>query len=38
LQAAYGDRYNLVFTRGGVETDIREENFFSYGLATDIDL
>jgi hypothetical protein len=38
LQAAYGDHYNLVFTRGGVETDIREENFFSYGLATDIDL
>jgi hypothetical protein len=38
LQAAYGDRYNLVFTKGGVETDIREENFFSYGLATDIDL
>ena len=38
LQAAYGDRYNLVFTKSGVETDLREENFFSYGLATDIDL
>lgn len=38
LQAAYGDRYNLVFTKDGVETDLREENFFTYGLATDIDL
>jgi len=31
IQAAYGNRYDLVFTIGGVESDLREDNFFAYG-------
>ncbi len=32
IQNAYGDRYDLVFTKGGVESDILEDNFFSYAM------
>jgi len=35
LQKVYGDRYDLVFTSGGVESDIREDNFFTYGVNTE---
>jgi len=32
LKRAYGDRYNLVFTKGGVESDVRLDNFYSYNM------
>ena len=32
VQAAYGDRYNLVFTKGGVESDLRLDNFWTFGM------
>jgi hypothetical protein len=32
VRAAYGDRYNLVFTKGGVESDLREDNFWTFGM------
>ena len=32
LKAAFGSRYNLVFTRGGIESDLRADNFFSYAV------
>jgi hypothetical protein len=32
LRNAYGDRYNLVFTKGGVESDLREDNLWSWGM------
>jgi len=38
VQDAYGDDYNLVFTKGGVESNLREDNFFTFGLSTEIDL
>jgi hypothetical protein len=38
IQRAYGDRYNLVFTKGGVESDIMENNFFTFGLSEEPDL
>lgn len=34
LQKAYGDRYHLVFTRRGVESDMLTDNFYAYGLYT----
>jgi hypothetical protein len=38
LQDAFGGDYSLVFTKGSVASDLREDNFFTYGLSTDIDL
>ena len=38
LQKAYGDRYNLVFTNDGIESDIMENNFFTFGLSEEADL
>jgi hypothetical protein len=39
LQQAFGDRYNLVFTKKDrEESNLREDNFYSYGLGNDIDL
>ena len=38
VQKVYGDRYNLVFTKGGVESDIMEDNFFTFGLSEEVDL
>lgn len=38
IQRAYGDRYNLVFTKGGAESDIMEDNFFTFGLSEEPDL
>ena len=38
LQKAFGARYDLVFTREGKNSDLREDNFYSYGLGNDIDL
>jgi len=32
MQEAYGDRYNLVFSRNGVESDLLEDSFYSYGI------
>jgi len=32
VQAAYGDRCDLVFTKGGVESDLREDNLWSWGM------
>ncbi len=29
---AYGDRYTLVYTVGGVESNLREDNFYTYGI------
>jgi len=34
IQKAYGNRYNLVFTKGGVESDLLTENFYAYALYT----
>lgn len=34
LQKAYGDKYNLVFTKGGVESDLLQDNLFTYGVNT----
>ncbi|MBW1854036.1 MAG: hypothetical protein JRJ00_05050 [Deltaproteobacteria bacterium] len=38
VQDAYGDKYDLVFTKGRVESDLREDNLFTFGLSTEIDL
>ena len=38
IQKAYGDKYDLVFTNDGVETDIMEDNFFTFGLSEESDL
>jgi hypothetical protein len=38
IEKAYGDRYDLVFTREGVESDIMEDNFFTFGLSEEPDL
>ena len=35
---AYGDRYNLVFTKEGVESDLMKDNFFTFGLSEEPDL
>ena len=32
LQKAYGDRYNLVFTKESVESNLLRDNFYTYGL------
>ncbi len=32
LQTTFGSRYNLVFTKGGIFSDLREDNFFAYGI------
>ncbi len=32
IKAAYGNRYKLVFTKGGVESDLVEDNFYAYAL------
>jgi hypothetical protein len=29
---AFGDDYNLVFNRGGADSDLREDNFYSYSM------
>ena len=34
LQKAYGDKYNLVFTKGGVESDLLPDNLFTFGVNT----
>jgi hypothetical protein len=34
LERAYGDRYDLVFTKGDVESDFLPDNLYSYGLTT----
>jgi hypothetical protein len=38
IQRAYGDRYNLVFTKGDVESDLMEDNLFTFGLSEEPDL
>ncbi len=38
LRAEFGGRYDLVFTHEGIETDLREDNFYTYGLGNDVDL
>jgi hypothetical protein len=38
VKKAYGDRYNLVFTKGGVESDLLTDNFFTFGLSEEVDL
>ena len=38
LKKEFGSRYHLVFTRSDNESDLREDNFYSYGLSTDVDL
>lgn len=32
MQEAYGDRYNLVFTKNGGESDLLEDSFYSYAV------
>ena len=32
LQATFGSRYNMVFTKGGIASDLRENNFFTYAV------
>ena len=32
LQATFGGRYNLVFTKDGIVSDLRENNFFTYAV------
>jgi len=31
MKRAFGHRYNLIFTRGGMESDIRKDNYYTYG-------
>lgn len=38
LQKEFGSRYHLVFTKNDIESDNRTDNFYSYGLSTDVDL
>lgn len=38
IQKAYGDRYDLVFTRGGIESNLLKDNFFTFGLSEEPDL
>jgi hypothetical protein len=35
VQAAFGDRYHLVFTKNDIESDLRVDNFFAYGVNKD---
>lgn len=35
LQAEFGDKYNLVFTKGGKESDLHEDNFYCLGINTE---
>jgi hypothetical protein len=32
LTKTFGSRYNLIFTRGGIESDLRQDNFFAYAV------
>jgi hypothetical protein len=32
LKVAFGSRYNLVFTKGGIESDLRADNYFTYAV------
>jgi hypothetical protein len=32
LQETFGTRYNLVFTKGGINSDLRADNFFAYAV------
>ena len=38
IKKAFGDKYNLVFTKGGIDSDIMEDNFFTFGLSEEVDL
>jgi hypothetical protein len=38
LQKEFGSRYHLVFTKNDIDSDNRTDNFYSYGLSTDVDL
>jgi hypothetical protein len=38
LQKEFGSRYTLVFTKNNIASDNRTDNFYSYGLSTDVDL
>jgi hypothetical protein len=38
LQKEFGSRYSLAFTKNGIDSDNRTDNFYSYGLSTDVDL
>jgi hypothetical protein len=38
LQKEFGSRYKLAFTKNGIDSDNRTDNFYSYGLSTDVDL
>ena len=38
LQKEFGGRYHLVFTKNDITSDNRTDNFYSYGLSTDVDL
>jgi hypothetical protein len=31
IQKEFGNRYNLIFTRGGIESDLRKDNYYTYG-------
>jgi hypothetical protein len=31
IKREFGNRYNLVFTKGGVESNLRKDNFYTYG-------
>ncbi len=31
IKKAFGNRYNLVFTKGGIESNLRKDNFYAYG-------
>ncbi len=35
IEDAYGDRYDLVFTKGKVESNLRPDNLFTFGLIQD---
>jgi len=38
LKKEFGQRYNLVFTEGGIDSDNRTDNFYTYALGNDVDL
>jgi hypothetical protein len=31
IKKEFGNRFNLIFTKGGVESDLRKDNFYTYG-------
>lgn len=35
VKSAFGDRYHLVFTKNDIESDLRVDNFFAYGVNKD---